>query len=276
MSLMVSTAAKRRKRGRNRKGLYLFFAFFFLAHLHQNASADPSVASSEPCTWNTITPDLEASETSLSYGLLSSAKIYLYRSTLSRFDFQIIRAQKFGLKTASVKTLCQLARATVCINASFFDEQYKPLGLLIEKGSIIQKIQKGGGVLTGVLQRSRDAVSIIHRDSFSPKNIVEALQAGPRVVSGGIPITGLSEADLSGRRSGVCIDSQKRLLLYGITAPLFGVSMKAVQKRLLEDDIHCVDALNLDGGSSTQLYGQPFEITGEDEVPVALGLFPVA
>lgn len=246
------------------------------ASINRAHSESPPEALPTRSKWRLIAPDLEAAETTLSSGVLASGQIYLYRTSLRNFDFQVIRAQRFGLKKGTVKSLCQLARATVCINASFFDEQYKPLGLLIEKGSLVQKIQKGGRVLTGVLQRSRESFSIIHRDSFSPTHIVEALQAGPRIASNGAPVTGLRDADVSGRRSGVCIDAEHHLVLYAIRAPLFGISIKSVQERLLEPDIKCMDALNLDGGSSTQLYGQPFEITGEDEVPVALGLFPVA
>ena len=242
----------------------------------QNSPLNPIAALSSVCSWQHVTDDLDAADTSISFGVLSSARVYLYRTSMKRFSVQVIRAQRFGLRKAPVKVLCDLAHASICINASFFDEQYRPLGLLIEKGAQIQKIQKGGNLLTGIFQVSRDDASIVTREAFSSPKILEAVQAGPRLIENGSLVTGLKEEDVSGRRSGVCIDSEKRIIIYAVTAPLFGISIREVQKRLLFADIGCQNALNLDGGSSTQLSGQPFEIAGEDEVPVALGIFPIA
>ena len=256
---------------------YLLAGFFLLiSSVFSKAQAAPISAASATCDWQSVTPDLEAAETTLSFGLLSSANIYLYRTTRQRYTVEIIRAQRYGLKKAHAKDLCQLAHASVCINASFFDEQHRPLGLLIEKGTQIQKTQNGGNLLTGIFQVNRENASIVHRGEFNAKNVLEAVQAGPRLIMNGQLVPGLSDQDVSGRRSGVCIDSHHRVILYAMTAAVFGIPIQSVQSRLKEQDIDCVDALNLDGGSSTQLYGQPYEITGEEEVPVAIGLFPVA
>jgi uncharacterized protein YigE (DUF2233 family) len=249
----------------------------FLTMALSTATANAQFYAETPeCHWQSVKSDLDAAETSISFGMLSSARLYLYRSQLRAYTVEVIRAQRFGLRKASVQELCKLAKASVCINASFFDEQSRPLGLIIEKGALIQKVQRGGSLLTGIFQLSRDDVSIISRDQFQQTKIFEAIQAGPRLLSQGTPVAGLKEEDVSGRRSGVCIDQKKRVIFYAVSAPLFGISIREVQQRLLQPDIGCVDALNLDGGSSTQLSGQPFEIASEDEVPVALGFFPIA
>jgi hypothetical protein len=255
---------------------YTVFTFIFTFFFFTQSAVTQQYASSPECNWQSVSEDLDTAATSISFGMLSSARVFLYRSQLSKYTVEVIRAQRFGLRKAPVKELCKLAKAAVCINASFFDEQSRPLGLIIEKGALIQKVQRGGNLLTGIFQLSRDNVSIISRDQFSQTKIFEAIQAGPRLLSNGALVAGLKEEDISGRRSGICIDKKKRVIFYAVTAPLFGISIREVQLRLIQQDIGCIDALNLDGGSSTQLSGQPFEIASEDEVPVALGFFPIA
>ena len=70
-----------------------------------------------------------------------------------------------------------------------------------------------------------------------------------------------------------------------ITSGYVGVSIAQMQSVLTSPDIDCVDALNLDGGGSAQLYlskdlpgaekeAEEILLHGSDRVPVILGLVP--
>lgn len=247
--------------------------------------ASPAYSQSLPpsLTWERLGSDLERTQFSFNVGALFTSSIVIARSSLTEYTLRTIRASEFGWKRASVKALCKAAGAAVCINANFFDEQGKALGLVISRGIIHQKLHRGGGVLTGVLLATSKAVRITSRDTFTPAQAVEAIQAGPRLVSDGEPVRGLHDASLSSNLSGACIDKEQRLLIYRVTSGLFGSTIRQLQKLLLDPLLGCVEALNFDGGGSSQLFisskisgadprAEEF-LTGEDDVPVAVGLF---
>ncbi len=247
----------------------------------------PSSASAQnlPATllWERLGNDLERTQFSFNVGALFTSSIVIARTSLTDYRVRAIRASEFGWKRASVKALCKAAGAAACINANFFDEQGKALGLVISRGIIHQKLHRGGGVLTGVLLATPKSVRITSRDTFTAAQAVEAIQAGPRLVSDGEPVRGLHDASLSSNLSGACIDKEQRLLIYRVTSGLFGSTIRQLQKLLLDPLLGCVEALNFDGGGSSQLFisskisgsdprAEEF-LTGEDDVPVAIGLF---
>ena len=213
-----------------------------------------------------------------------SSYITLVKADLSRYRLGVIRAAEYGSRRQNVRTLCRQSRSLACINASFFDEEGKPLGLLISRGVIHQKLHRGGGTLTGVLTISRQSINIIHRDAFSPTGVWDAVQAGPRLLSKGNDIEGLRESLLGTNLSGICLDKSGEVILYQVSNKFLGLSLSSLQDILRSPQIQCVDALNFDGGGSSQLYisdkipGASSSltetyITGEDVVPVVVGLF---
>jgi exopolysaccharide biosynthesis protein len=230
--------------------------------------------------WNTLNPGLEFSRLSLHSGTVFSSSMILLRAD-SSYSLRAIRATQFGWNRASVKALCKAAGADACINANFFDEQGRALGLVVSRGIIYNKMHHGGGTLTGVLYSTDKETRIVHRDSFSFNGALEAIQAGPRLLVDGKPIEGVKDSSSSSNLSGVCIDANRRLVLFRVNAGVFGGSLNGLQKNLLRPDIGCVDALNFDGGGSSQLFisadatslENDESLPGEDDVPVAMGFF---
>ena len=250
------------------------------------ALPSPLRAEAPQLAWEKIGDDLEQATGKLNQDSVFSASIVLVRSALLRFNLQTIRASEYGWKHATIRSLCRAAGASVCINSNFFDEQGKALGVVISRGIIHQKAHRGGGTLTGILFATSKGVGITHRDTFSINGVVEAAQAGPRLISQGQIVPGLKESSFRTNLSGVCLDSKGRIVLYRVTAGVFGSSLPLLQNLLLSPAVECLDALNLDGGGSSQLYlageipghaGAVREenFAGRDEVPIALGLFPI-
>lgn len=251
----------------------------------QRASAQTPAAQSEPAiTWEHLSEGLEQSHFQLRSSALLSSSVVAVRANLNRYAFRVIRAAEFGKKNASAKELCKVSGASVCINSNFFDEQGRPLGVVISRGIQHQKAHNGGGTLTGVIYATSDTVGISHRGTFSTEKIIEASQAGPRLISEGAPVVGIKDNSNPTNLSIACIDREQRIVLLRVSLAMFGGSLKDIQSLLLRPELGCYEALNFDGGGSSQMYisgdipghagaTREEEFPGRDEVPVAVGLF---
>jgi uncharacterized protein YigE (DUF2233 family) len=262
------------------KSLLVILVFWGLAY--QAQAQEPPVAPS----WEKIGNGLEQTNFKMNGDSIISSSIAIVRSDMRSHRIATIRASEFGWKHATVQALCKAAGAVACINANFFDEQVKPLGLVMSRGIIHQRVHKGGGLLTGILYITPKSIGIDHRDTFLPDGVVEAVQAGPRLVSKGVVVEGIKESSRSSNLSGICIDAQQRVAIFRVTSGVFGGSLHQLQSLLASPSIGCVEALNFDGGGSSSMYisgeiqghaGAVREesFPGTDEVPVAIGLFPL-
>jgi exopolysaccharide biosynthesis protein len=185
-----------------------------------------------------------------------------------------------------VRRLVEASGAIVGINANFFDTEGRALGLVVSDGVVRQRLHGGGRTLTGVFAIDKNGPKIEGRIAYAPAGVTEAVQAGPRLIVNGVPSTGLSTSGASSRRAGVCVDDAGRVLLFAVSSGLLGLTLQEFQNLLMQRDLKCRDALNLDGGGSVQLSVVPgvvpgglktaeIFIPGADEVPVMLGLFPL-
>lgn len=260
----------------------LVVSLAFCSHLPKALCQEPPVGP----FWENIGNGLEQTNFKMNGDSIISSSIAMVRSDMRSHRVATIRASEFGWKHATVQALCKAAGAVACVNANFFDEQGKPLGLVMSRGIIHQRTHKGGGLLTGILYVTPKKIGIEHRDTFTPDGVVEAAQAGPRLVSKGIIVEGLKESSRSSNLSGICIDAQQRVAIFRVTSGVFGGSLHQLQSLLASPSIGCVEALNFDGGGSSSMYisgeiqghaGAVREenFPGTDEVPVAIGLFPL-
>ncbi len=231
--------------------------------------------------WHVFADDLETAEIAAPNTLGMS--LSLVRTSLKRLRIGVIRSAEFGAQRSSVNSLCRQSKAVACINANFFDPDGEALGLVLSHGVIRHPTHQGGNTLTGILQVTRREPRIVGRSEFQPGAVLEAVQAGPRLVTDGKAVAGIRDSGRA-RRSGVCIDSRGRLIFLAGGVGRAGWSVEDLQAALLDSNLNCVEALNLDGGGSTQLFvsglapGAPagtedINIEGYDNIPIALGLF---
>jgi len=218
--------------------------------------------------------------TEINGGVLE-ADIVFFRTSLARYRVGVIRAAAHGRERASIRQLAERSGATLAINANFFDKRGKALGLIVTGGSTYQRLHQGGRTLTGVFSVGSDGIRIANRSSYSTTYVSEAVQAGPRLVAEGSPVPDLSQSGASSRRSGLCIDRHGRLIFFAVSSGIFGVTLEKLQKVVMLPGIDCMDALNLDGGGSSQLIvtlpdgrgGSEIFLPGQDDIPIALALF---
>jgi len=200
-----------------------------------------------------------------------SPSITLFKPNLSKYKIRVRTAKEFDKITTSAQEIARKSGSLFVINGSFFDLQERPLGLVVSRGIAVSPLHKGGTTLTGIFQIKNGKPEIIHRDSFIPDGVVEAIQAGPRLLVDGkrTPITKDTSRSL---RTAVCLDQDSQVVFASSTRWLLGVTLQEMQNVL--GKVGCKNALNLDGGGSAQFVFSPSSVTdrrellGKDHVPI--------
>jgi len=224
--------------------------------------------------WNRIANGIETGlfQARSSDNLLSS-DIFLIRFNPNLLETRVI----FPAQASSAAVIAQATGAIATINASFFDPQSRPLGLLIQGGKIIQRMPTAGMKNSGIFCIKYNRPYIFYRNTFELAGIQEAVQSIPRLIANGKSIRDIKDQNTKHRRSGIAIDYDGHIIIYALDTHVGGVSLKDLQKALLHPKLNIHSALNLDGGKSSQLYfkygNQSKHIVGLVQVPVFLAFF---
>lgn len=187
-----------------------------------------------------------------------------------RYRLSIATAPELNQTMATAQEFAQKTGAILAINGGFFSPEQKSIGLLLRDGKKLNPIHNTHWWAIFYLSDYKAGIvppEIFHND---PKMEI-AIQVGPRlVVQGLIPKLKPSEA----RRSGIGIQADGNIII-AVTKE----SRLAIQEfAKFFQQLDCPDALNLDGGSSTQLYlnwkGFKLDIPGLTPVTNAITIFP--
>lgn len=226
-------------------------------------------------SWTQLLPGLDAIRFSVETPETALTVTFIaVRLELRSYTLHVLDARDHERSAWTAKSAARASGALVTINGSFFDSNDIPLGLLVSEGHQKSPLRK---VDWGVLSLREGKPRIVHtRDWKSDDDVTFAIQTGPRLVVAGKT---LSLKPNLARRSAVCIDPRGRLLLVVTEGPLMLAELAEVLRRpTSEAGLGCRDAINLDGGSSTQLYfslkGAPDGVVSSDKVPIVLGVFP--
>jgi exopolysaccharide biosynthesis protein len=233
--------------------------------------------------WSALAEGMEYREVRASGSQGDEGSLKMVRLDPHEIKVKILYARNFGAQSLSVKEMVERSGALAGINASYFDEHERPLGYLKVKGSEVNDYIATPIIYSGIFAVKGGRASIQHRDNFHPLSFDEALQCGPRLVAEGKGTTGIQNTidyRKPARRSGVAIDRKGRIVIY-ITSPLStAMNWKDLRDLLLspadQGGIDPADCMNLDGGSSTQIYAKGAKMAiqeGAAMVPVGIGFF---
>ena len=144
--------------------------------------------------------------------------------------------------------------ALLAINAGFFTPEGTPLGLVVSGGKTSGGWNSASSLGNGIFRESNGgALSITRRSSRSSvSSSHELIQAGPLLLENGKPITGL-DSGKSALRSIILTDGNSRWWIgktSSCTLAALGKALSSSSPASWRID----DALNLDGGRSTDLY----------------------
>lgn len=226
----------------------LFLLFFIILAAH------PVFAASNRTHWVSLRPGLEYSNLKLSVDDLGNATVHTFRIDPQLFSFRVAQAasnQKLG---AGVDELAKNNAALLAVNGGFFTEEHRSIGLLMSQGKILNRLHNTSWWSIFTLSKTNEA------RIFSPRLYAEndnqldfAVQAGPRlVINGEIPEFRDRYAD----RTALGITPDGKLLL--VVTEGSGLLLQQLAEIFVQEErrggLGCLEAMALDGGSSTQLY----------------------
>ena len=138
-------------------------------------------------------------------------------------------------------------------NAGYFTPEFAPLGLVVSNGTHVGKLERSS-LLGGMIVVRKGKPVMLWRDEFAEQSgITDLVQAGPRLVNGGLPVKGL-EATKRRVRTFVLTDCAGHWAI--------GLCDKVTLRELSDllaakgiiTELDVERALNFDGGSSSGLW----------------------
>ncbi len=222
-----------------------------------------SLSTSLHAAWKTIGPGME-------YRRTADPMIHSFRIDPKKQGLDLLVASGFGNPAMSAEDYRDKSGAALVINGGFFDERFHSLGLLHRKGKTINPLRNASwGIF---LLNGKDGAKIIPQQDWEredPSSVVLALEVGPRLVVDG-RIQSFKEG-VPSRRSAVGITRSGWIEIALSESP---ISLKDWATFLQKD---CLQALNLDGGGSSQISVSlprlSLKVEGLTNVPNALAVF---
>jgi uncharacterized protein YigE (DUF2233 family) len=216
-------------------------------------------------------------EKGLDYAVLqteAATKLHLLKIDLALFTIKVLDARDFKKETLPVKAFSEKSHALAAINANFFDAQNQPLGLVLQEGKLKSPAKKISWWASLLIKGDRARIEKIY-EKTAVLAYDNGVQAGPRLVVAGR--TPKLKEEFS-PKSAVGLDRKGRLVLVvsegGIEINGFAQLLAKQEK---DGGVGLFNALNLDGGSSTQFFAKAGDLNlslpGFSRVPIALGVF---
>lgn len=198
---------------------------------------------------------------------------HVFRADPRLVRVTVLDARGPGRSVATAQVLRAESGSYLVVNGGFFDPENRPLGLLVGDGkthSKLRRVDQGVFLIADgkpVIQHTRDAL---------PEKLETAIQAGPRLIVDGRPLRLKPQAS---RRTSICLPGDGTVLI--VVFPT-AVSLADLAGHLAmhpsRGGLGCWEALNLDGGPSTQLSVATAEMSLEVEggwpVPNGLAILP--
>lgn len=221
---------------------YLLNLYLFLISLLIAAN---SYSSSEG--WQELAPGIEYQD--LEGGILKPwSHIHVFRIDLDKNQLALVTAKNLALKNASADQFAQHSKALLSINGGFFDHEFHPLGLRINNKKLENPLKRISWWGIFYIKNNRPHISNVRHFNHDDE-IDFAVQSGPRLlIKGKIPSLKPGVADRSAL--GITADGKVIILVSTNSA----MTTRVLAKMLKAPPLSCTDAINLDGGSSSQLF----------------------
>ncbi len=208
-------------------------------------------------------------ESGFEYRASDHGHVHFYRIDARKFRFQILMASDYHTSLLAADTYREKSGAVLVINGGFFDEFFKSLGLLLRDGKMINPLRRASWGVFSLGGRTGMEPSIVATRDWKPEGVQFAIQVGPRLVVDG-KIHDFKEAGASRRSAiGITGDGLVEIALSDVPMTLHDWA-EEMQK-------DCVQAMNLDGGGSSQFSiahpAMSLNVVGMTGVPNAVAIF---
>jgi uncharacterized protein YigE (DUF2233 family) len=198
--------------------------------------------------WLTLSKGLSFQSVALQ-GYNPFAKLNAFKIDLDDYQLDIALNNDNLTKLANLKNFAEQEKASLVINGGFFTPQYKPLGLRISNYQQLNELKPISWWGVFYIKKNRAYIRPF-KNLGRYKQIAFAVQAGPRLlINSKIPKLKSGKA----QRTALGITKENDLII--VTTQNAAISTYELAS-LMKDQLGCVNALNLDGGSSTQAYAK--------------------
>jgi len=197
--------------------------------------------------WLKLAPGIEYQD--LSPHLISHwSHIHAFRIDLRENKLNLVMADALSNDHASAHEFAHHSKALIAINGGFFDQNFHPLGLRIGNQHQHNPLKYISWWGIFYIKNQIPHISSVRHFNHDPK-IDFAVQTGPRLlIDGRIPSLkpGIAE------RSALGITRNNQVII--VVTENSPMSTAWLAELMKSSPLNCIDALNLDGGSSSQLY----------------------
>lgn len=184
---------------------------------------------------------------------LKTGLVHVFRVDLSYYRLKLAFPTKNQI-AGNVEQWTKDHQALLGINGGFFDPQFKSLGLRIDDQVIKSPLKPISW--WGVFYVDDKTARITSYREYSPQKTVNfAIQAGPRlIINGNIPTL---KPGIANRTAMGITRSGKVILLATENLPLSTQELAVLMQRPEAlNGLECINAINLDGGTSTQMFAE--------------------
>lgn len=235
-------------------------------------------ASPKPAyVWNELSPGFRYTSFSFSAGANERATLHAFIVDPKKYRFDVLTPSPEHTSTGSTaKIMAEKKGAVLAINGGYFSQDHTSVGLLVRDGKIINPLHRTSW--WSIFSLTKGTPNISKQKEFNKNALPDvALQAGPRlVIDGQIPKFKNGRAP----RTAIGITDNGEVLI--VVTQGAGLTLEELAKRFVlsrwDGGLECNDAMNLDGGSSTQLFAKigklTLDIPGLAPIPNALAVFP--
>ncbi len=205
-----------------------------------------------PVNWKEIAPGIEYTQLS-NYPNFPGGNLHAFRIDLGQNQFKIAIADPKQAAT-DPRALLSAHQAILTVNGGFFTPELTPLGLLISTSQQLSPIKSTPW--WGVFYIQKEQAHIVaQRDFVSNPEIDFAIQSGPRLIINDIIPAFNPKIDY---RTAIGITRSGKIILLATENLLLSTTELAriMRDKPQEGGLDCLNAINFDGGHSTQLYAQ--------------------
>jgi hypothetical protein len=203
-----------------------------------------------PLAWKAVAPGIEHAPFTAVLGAAPSFHGHAFRIDLDRADLHLVPAGRDAARR-TVEDIVRGRQVVVATNASFFDEEGRSMGLAVDDGRLIGpgKQKNRWGALVVRRRQARIALGSDVTGGLAHSLVVQGV---PRLVVGG-RVQKLKPQQAE--RTAVCAAGSQVILVVASTADATAFA-QFLAAPLDKGGLGCADALNLDGGPSTQAVGR--------------------
>ncbi len=179
----------------------------------------------------------------------------IYMAKINPLKYKIHLYHNRGITVEDIKKDRTVSAA---INGGFFapGEDFAPIGLFMSKGKKINPLTDYwdySGIFY-VTSDTRDPYGICTKESFYDTDVTDALQSFPILIWDGHVYKEYKDRE-EASRSAIGLDGDGNILLIATESTISGgLTLNEFARAICSMNWNCDKALNLDGGSSTQMY----------------------